>query len=131
MTYFYEKAKKLYGEEKVNIEDYKYHGPKPNTKESATVMLADGCESAVRAIEEPDQIKVENVIENIIQNRIADGQLDDSPLTFKDINKIKEAFTNILLGQHHRRIRYPMQEEMEKGVEPSAAKTSPDGEKKE
>lgn len=131
MTYFNEKAKKLYGEEKVNIEDYKYHGPKPNSKESAIVMLADGCESAVRAIEEPDQAKVENVIENIIQNRIADGQLDDSPITFKDINKIKEAFTNILLGQHHRRIRYPMQEEMEKGVEPSAAKSSPDGEKKE
>lgn len=131
MPYFYEKAKKLYGEEKVNIEDYKYHGPVPNSKETAIVMLADGCESAVRAIEEPDQSKVENVIENIIQNRISDGQLDDSPLTFKDINRIKEAFTNILLGQHHRRIRYPMQEELEKGIETAAAKTSPEAEKKE
>jgi len=131
MPYFYEKAKKLYGEEKVNIEEYKYHGPTPNSKETAIVMLADGCESAVRAIEEPDQSKVENVIENIIQNRIYDGQLDDSPLTFKDINKIKEAFTSILLGQHHRRIRYPMQEELEKGVEQAAAKTSPDGETKD
>jgi putative nucleotidyltransferase with HDIG domain len=131
MPYFYEKAKKLYGEEKVNIEDYKYHGPIPNSKETAIVMLADGCESAVRAIEEPDQSKVENVIENIIQNRIADGQLDDSPLTFKDISRIKEAFISILLGQHHRRIRYPMQEEMEKGVETAALKTSPEAEKKE
>jgi putative nucleotidyltransferase with HDIG domain len=117
MTYFYEKAKKLYGEENVDIENYKYKGPKPESKETAIIMLADGSESAVRSIEDPDPLKVENIIENIIKNRIDDGQLDDSPLTFRDINKIKEAFISILLGQHHRRIRYPKQEEMEKGIE--------------
>ncbi|MEO8398695.1 MAG: HDIG domain-containing metalloprotein [Ignavibacteriaceae bacterium] len=117
MSFFYEKAKTLYGEEKVNVEEYKYPGPKPNTKETAIIMLADGCESAVRSIEDPDPIKVENVIDKIIQTRIDDGQLDDSPITFSDITKIKEAFISILLGQHHRRIRYPKQDEMEKGIE--------------
>jgi putative nucleotidyltransferase with HDIG domain len=115
MLYFYEKAKKLYGEEKVNIDDYRYPGPKPMSKETAIVMLADGCEPAVRAIEEPDPVKVENVIDNILKNRADTGQLDDSPITFRDLDKIKEAFVNILIGQYHKRIRYPNQEEMEKG----------------
>jgi len=115
ISFFYEKAKKLYGEEKVNIDDFRYPGPKPNTKETAIIMLADGSESAVRSIEEPDPNKVENVIDKIIKSRIEDGQLDNSPITFHDIDKIKEAFISILLGQHHRRIRYPKQEEMEKG----------------
>ena len=115
ISFFFEKAKKLYGEEKVNIDDYRYPGPKPNTKETAIIMLADGSESAVRSIENPDPTKVENVIEKIIKGRIDDGQLDNSPITFSDIDKIKEAFISILLGQHHRRIRYPKQEEMEKG----------------
>ena len=119
MSYFYEKAKKLYGEEKVNVEDYKYPGPKPNSKETAIIMLADGCESAVRSINEPDQTKVENLINKIIKSRIDDSQLDDSPITFSDISKIKEAFIGILIGQHHRRIRYPKQDEMEKGEDTS------------
>jgi len=116
MTYFYERAKKLYGEDKVKIDDYRYPGPKPNSKEAAIIMLADGCESAVRSIEEPDSEKVENVIDGIFNSRIDDGQMDDSPITYSDITKMKETFLSILLGQHHRRIRYPKQEEMEKGV---------------
>jgi len=117
MSFFYEKAKKLYGDEKVDINDYRYPGPKPNTKETVIIMLADGCESAVRSIDEPDAAKVENVIDNIFKARIEDGQLDESPITFNDINKIKEAFITILLGQHHKRIKYPKQEEIEKGEE--------------
>jgi putative nucleotidyltransferase with HDIG domain len=116
MTYFYERAKKLYGEDKVIINDYRYPGPKPDSKETAIIMLADGCESAVRSIEEPDSDKVENVIDGIFKSRIDDGQLEESPLTYSDITKMKEAFLSILLGQHHRRIRYPKQEEMEQGV---------------
>jgi membrane-associated HD superfamily phosphohydrolase len=116
ITFFHEKAKRLYGEDKIKIDDYRYPGPMPDSKETAIIMLADGSESAVRAIEDPDPVKVENVIEKIIKSRIEDGQLDDSPLTFKDITRIKDAFISILLGQHHRRIRYPKQEEMEKGL---------------
>ena len=116
MSYFYDRAKKIYGEEKVKKDDYRYPGPKPNTKETAIVMLADGCESAVRSIEEPNPEKVENVISNIFKGRIEDKQLDDAPITFSDITSIKEELLKILLGQHHKRIKYPKQEEAEKGV---------------
>jgi membrane-associated HD superfamily phosphohydrolase len=117
MSYFYERAKKIYGEEKVKVDDFRYPGPKPNTKETTIVMLADGCESAVRSIESPDSTKVENVIENIFKTRSDDKQLEDSPVTFKDIKIMKEEFLNILLGQHHKRIKYPRQDEVEKGIQ--------------
>ena len=117
MTFFYEKAKKLYGDEKVKIEDYRYPGPKPNTKETALVMLADACESTVRSMTDAEPQKIENVISNLISARVDDGQLDNAPLTFKDIKKIKESFQSILVGQHHKRIRYPKQDEMENSKE--------------
>lgn len=117
MTYFYEKAKELYGEENINVEDYKYKGPKPNTKETAIVMLADGCESAVRSITEPDATKIENMVNTIINSRLREGQLDESPITFADIKKIKEAFLNILILQNHKRIKYPRQQEAESGID--------------
>jgi putative nucleotidyltransferase with HDIG domain len=116
ISFFYDKAKKTYGTDRVNLQEYRYLGPKPNTKETAIVMLADSCESAVRSIEDPNTENMENVINNIIQDRIETGQLDESPLTFNDITIIKEAFISILIGQHHKRIRYPKQEEMEKGI---------------
>lgn len=113
ISYFYEKAKELYGEENVNVEEFRYSGPKPNTKETAIVMLADACESTVRSLHDADPQVIENVVNNLINSRIEDGQLDEAPLTFSDINKIKESFLNILMGHHHRRIRYPNQEELE------------------
>ena len=116
ISFFYDKAIKLYGADNVKPENYRYPGPKPNTKETAIAMLADSCESAVRSIDEPNISKVENVIDNIIRERINSGQLNESPITFGDIAKIKEAFISILIGQHHKRIKYPMQEEMEKGT---------------
>ncbi len=115
-NYFYEKAKELYGEAKVDINDYRYPGPKPNTKETVIVMLADGCESAVRSITDPDAQKVENMINNIFNSRLKEGQLDEAPITFSDITRMKEEFLSILISQHHRRIKYPKQEEAEKGI---------------
>jgi putative nucleotidyltransferase with HDIG domain len=117
ISFFYERAKELYGEDEVDINKFRYHGPKPNSRETAIVMLADSCESAVRSIEEPDQEKVENVIASIFKSRVNDGQLDDSPITLSDIVKMKEEFINILLGQHHKRIKYPKQKEIENGVD--------------
>ncbi len=116
ISFFYEKAKSLYGEENVDINKFKYPGPRPNTKETAIVMLADGCESAVRSISEPDAQKVENMVNNIFSSRLKEGQLDDAPITFTDISRMKEAFLSILISQHHRRIKYPKQEEAEKGI---------------
>ena len=116
MNYFYDRAKKIYGDEKVNKDSFRYPGPKPNTKETAIIMLADGCESAVRSIENPDPGKVENLIENIFKSRIEDKQLNEAPITFSDIATMKEEFLKILLGQHHKRIKYPKQEEAERGI---------------
>ncbi|MEW6701990.1 MAG: HDIG domain-containing metalloprotein, partial [Bacteroidota bacterium] len=113
ISYFFEKAKEIYGEASLNINDFRYRGPKPNTKETAIVMLADACESTVRSLIGADQQKIENVINNLINSRIDDGQLDDAPLTFKDVKKIKESFLSILVGHHHKRVRYPGQEELE------------------
>lgn len=112
ITYFYQKAKNLYGEDNVNVNDYKYSGPIPNSKETAIVMLADACESAIRTVENPDTEKVEAMINYLIQSRIDDGQLDNAPLTFKEIKLIKESFISILMGQRHKRIRYPNQDEL-------------------
>ncbi len=113
ISFFYSKAKELYGEDKIDENSYRYPGPKPNTKETALVMLADACESAVRSLNDADAQKIENIISNLINSRIDDGQLDESPLTLADIKKIKESFFGILVGQHHKRIRYPEQDELE------------------
>ncbi len=113
VTFFYEKAKELYGEQNVDINDFRYPGPKPNTKETALLMLADACESAVRSMDEADEEKIENMVTNLIKSRVNDGQLDDSPLTISDISKIKQIFVKILISQHHKRIRYPKQDELE------------------
>lgn len=115
VSYFYEKAKEKYGEENVNIEDYRYPGPKPNSKETALIMLADACESTVRSMTDPEVNKIENVINNLFKIRINDGQLDNSPITLRDLKRIKEIFLKTLLVQHHKRIRYPKQDEIENG----------------
>jgi len=113
VSFFYEKAKAKYGEDRVDIDDFRYPGPKPNTKETAIVMLADACESVVRSLSDADTQKIENVINNLIDNRIENGQLDEAPLTFKELKQIRESFLGILIGHQHKRIRYPRQEELE------------------
>jgi putative nucleotidyltransferase with HDIG domain len=121
ISFFYEKAKEEFGEDNVNIDDFRYPGPKPNTKETALVMLADACESTVRSMQQPEVQKVENIINNLFKARIDDGQLDDAPLTLQDIKKIKESFLGILIGQYHKRVRYPKQDEMENTSEQNKA----------
>ena len=76
-------------------------------------MMADACESAVRAMTEPTPEKIENVVTNIINNRLKDGQLEESPLTFSDLTRIKRSFCTTLVALHHKRIRYPKQDELE------------------
>jgi membrane-associated HD superfamily phosphohydrolase len=79
-------------------------------------MLADACESAIRSMDDPTPKKIENYVNNLFKIRIQDGQLEESPLTFKDIHLIKESFIGILVSQHHKRIRYPKQDELEKKI---------------
>ena len=113
VMFFYEKAKEKFGADKVKKDDFRYPGPKPNSKETALLMMADACESAVRSMSEPTPEKIENMVNNLVKVRIDDGQLSEAPITFGDVSKIKAEFVKILISHHHKRIRYPKQEEME------------------
>jgi putative nucleotidyltransferase with HDIG domain len=104
--FFYEKALEE-AEDDIDLSRYSYPGPRPRTKETAIVMLADSCESAARAMREPSPERVQNLIESIVASKVADGQLDDAPLTMAEIAKVKEQFAKILGGVAHRRIEYP------------------------
>ena len=104
--FFYEKACEEAGGE-VDAERFSYPGPKPQSKETAIAMLADSCESATRAMQEPTPERMRDLINNIVDGKIADGQLDESPLTLGEIARVKEQFVKILAGVMHRRIEYP------------------------
>ncbi|MBK8945494.1 MAG: HDIG domain-containing protein [Ignavibacteriae bacterium] len=116
VSYFYEKAIEEKGIENIDINKFRYPGPKPIKKETALLMLADACESAVRAMTEPTPEKIENIISNIFSSRLKEEQLEDSPLTFSDLTKIRKSFYSTLVALHHKRIRYPKQDEMENEV---------------
>ncbi|MDQ6809139.1 MAG: HDIG domain-containing protein [Verrucomicrobiota bacterium] len=94
----------------VREETFRYSGPKPQTKESAIVSLADMVESASRSLEKPTPQKIEQLINDLIGQRIADKQLDESPLTLADLNTIGERFRFTLATMMHTRIAYPKQE---------------------
>ncbi len=106
VSYFYNEALKEEGEENVKEEQFRYPGPKPNTKETAILMIADAVESAVRAAKNPSNEQIDAIIQKIIKERLNDGQLEDSPLTLKDLKTIAETFSRMLRGMHHKRIKY-------------------------
>ena len=105
--YFYAKTVKQLGEENVDINDFRYDGPKPQTSEAAILMLSDTVEAAVRSIPEPTQAKISAMIRKLVRGKMEDGQLDECTLTFRDIDKICAAFENVLKGVFHQRIEYP------------------------
>ena len=105
--YFYAKTVKQMGEENVDINDFRYDGPKPQTAEAAILMLSDTVEAAVRSIPEPTQAKISAMIRKLVRGKMEDGQLDECTLTFRDIDKICAAFENVLKGVFHERIEYP------------------------
>ena len=105
-SYFYNQAVQEEGVENVKEEQFRYPGPKPNTKETAILMIADAVESAVRSLKNPTPEEIENMINKIIVERLNDGQLSDSPLTLKDIKTIAATFSRILIGMQHNIIKY-------------------------
>jgi len=108
MTYFFEKAKKQASAgSEVNDDDFRYPGPKPQTKEAAIFMLADGVEAAARTIEEPTPSRLKEMIHQIAGRIVLDGQLDSCDLTFADLEKIEQAFHRTLVGMYHHRVDYP------------------------
>lgn len=106
IKYFFEKAKQRKGEDAVNIDDFRYPGPKPQTREAGLVMLADVVEAASRTLEDPTPSRIQGLVQNLINNIFSDGQLDECELTLKDLHKIARSFNQILNGIHHHRIEY-------------------------
>ena len=109
IRYFYQKAIEKHDPEmgEVDPNDYRYPGPKPQTREVAIVMLADACEAASRIIEKPNPERIQAACEKVIFGFFQDGQLDESELTLKDLNRIIQCFTRVLMGVYHQRIKYP------------------------
>ncbi len=105
IKYFHQKAVAQGGE--VDEAQFRHPGPKPRSKEAGIVMLADGTEASVRSLEEktPETIRV--MVDRIINERVADGQLDDCDLTLRDVRRIRDAFCELLHGVYHERIPYP------------------------
>ncbi len=107
VMYFYHKALQQADGKPVDIKDFRYHGSRPSTKESAIVMLADTIEAAVRSMSDPTPQAMQKFIERLLRGKIEDGQLSNSPLSLQDIDGICEAFSSVLSGVFHERIEYP------------------------
>jgi len=116
IKFFWDKAKKQADEDKKEIreEDFRYDGPLPQSKETGILLLADCIEASSRAMKDPNYQKLENLIDRMVDERVNEGQLSKTPLTFRDIRIIKETFLNILMGIYHSRVEYPDDEEGEK-----------------
>ena len=110
MSIFYQKA--MQKSDDVNEDDYRYPGPKPQTKEAAIVMLADVVEAASRALKDPTHSRLKGLVNDLIDERFKEGQLNDSPLTLRDLERIKSGFMTILAGTFHTRIEYPDKEDL-------------------
>jgi membrane-associated HD superfamily phosphohydrolase len=95
------------GAESVREEDFRYPGPKPQSRETAIVMLADGCEARVRSAEPGSAEEIDRIIDESIRARLESGQLDESDLTLRDLKEIHAAFLSVLKGVFHPRVKYP------------------------
>lgn len=105
LKYFVFKAREL-GQD-VNEEDYRYAGPKPQTKEIAIISIADSAEAAVRSMKEPTSEKIEALVQSIITDKLNDGQFDECDISMKDLKKVKDVICETLNGVFHNRIEYP------------------------
>ncbi|MCT4508070.1 MAG: HDIG domain-containing protein [Tepidibacter sp.] len=105
VAYFYYKAKEMGMD--VKEEDFRYKGPEPQSKEAAVIMMADSVEAAIRSIKEPSKEKIEDMIEKIVKGKLNDGQFNKSNLTLKELDLIKRAFIEVIMGMFHERIEYP------------------------
>lgn len=107
MAYFYHKACMRDGKDKVNEMDYRYPGPKPSSKESAIVMLADVSEAVTHSMKDPSQEEVEQAMANVFKARWDDGQFTESTLTHDELDKVRKAFVRVWRTLHHDRLKYP------------------------
>ena len=103
--FFYNKALQM--GENPRLQDYSYPGPRPQSKEAAIVMLADSVEASSRTLVDPTPARIRAHVTKIVKGVYAEGQLDESDLTFRDLNKLIDSFVRIITGLFHQRIAYP------------------------
>jgi cyclic-di-AMP phosphodiesterase PgpH len=109
LAYFYHKAKSQAESrgETVNPDDFRYPGPKPQTKEAVIVMLSDGAEAAARSLQDHSPENIRLIIKRIVDHIVADGQFDESDVTLQELNTIRETLISTLVSIHHQRVSYP------------------------
>ncbi|MBI4414404.1 MAG: HDIG domain-containing protein [candidate division NC10 bacterium] len=109
VMYFFEKAKEAHDPDMGEVDegDYRYPGPRPQTREAAVLMLADAVEAAARTLNDPTPARIQGVVQRIINTIFIEGQLDECDLTLKDLHLIAKAFIRILTGMYHHRVDYP------------------------
>ena len=117
IRYFYDKACRLKGDNAVNIDDYRYPGPKPQTREIGLIMLADVVEAASRTLENPTPARIQGLVQRLINNIFSDGQLDSCEFTLKDLHYISKSFYKILNGIYHHRVEYQDKDTIRKNGE--------------
>jgi putative nucleotidyltransferase with HDIG domain len=122
MAYFYQKALETDSHSSLKKDDFRYPGPRPQSKESGLLMLADTVEAAVRSLSNPTPAHIRNMVTKLVDTRAQEGELDNSGLTLNDLHRIKEKFISILTGIYHKRIAYPGQEEEEEAPSVPVAK---------
>ena len=126
MAYFLHKAEETMDPKDINETDFRYPGPKPQTKETAIAMLADNVEAAARTLSNPNLQRISGLVDNLIEKRFQEGELDECDLTLRELNKIKGAFIRVLMGIHHLRIEYPKEgteEKQKKNIQKNSSKT--------
>ncbi len=106
MEYFYSRAREHEGDS-VDINKFRYPGPKPQTRETGIAMLADAVEAASRTLDDPKPARIDALIQRIINARFQSGELDECPLTLRDLAGIRKAFTQVLIAAFHHRVKYP------------------------
>jgi membrane-associated HD superfamily phosphohydrolase len=117
IAYFLHRAREQ-SDGPVDLSLFTYGGPKPQTKEAALLMLADACESTVRSMNDHSPDKIRETVNRIFRERMDSGQLDESPLTLKDIELARDAFLSVLNGLYHPRVEYPEPEPAERASQP-------------
>ncbi|MGH2441916.1 MAG: HDIG domain-containing metalloprotein, partial [Chloroflexota bacterium] len=107
LLYFWRKAEQEMADGVLDVSPYTYPGPKPQSKETALLMLADGSESAVRAASNRSAESIREIVRQIVDERVQLGQLDECPLTLRDLEQVQNVFCTVLNGLYHPRIEYP------------------------
>jgi hypothetical protein len=109
VRYFFHKAQEEQGDlgEPLDEAEFRYPGPRPQTKEAGLVMVADVTEAATRSLSDPSPESIRQMVQKLATRVYMEGQLDESGMTFNDLNFIEKTFTKMLISVHHHRIAYP------------------------